>query len=43
MKFLKNISLKKFSNFRIGGKAKYFFKAKNISEIKKALMLAKQL
>jgi len=43
MKFLKNISLKKFSNFRIGGKAKYFFKAKNISEIKKALVLAKQL
>lgn len=43
MKFLKNISLKKFSNFRIGGKAKYFFKAKNISEIKKALILAKQL
>jgi len=43
MKFLKNISLKKFSNFRIGGKAKYFFKAKNISEIKKALVLAKKL
>ena len=43
MKFLRNISLKKFSNFRIGGKAKYFFEAKNISEIKKALILAKQL
>jgi UDP-N-acetylmuramate dehydrogenase len=43
MKFLRNISLKKFSNFHIGGKAKYFFEAKNISEIKKALILAKQL
>jgi UDP-N-acetylmuramate dehydrogenase len=43
MKFLRNISLKKFSNFRIGGKAKYFFEAKNISEIKKALILAKKL
>jgi len=43
MKFLKNVSLKKFNNFRIGGKAKYFLKAKNISEIKKALVLAKKL
>jgi len=43
MKFLRNISLKKISNFRIGGKAKYFFEAKNISEIKKALILAKKL
>ena len=35
--FLKNIKLSRYSNYRIGGRASYFFEAKNIEEIKSAL------
>ncbi|MCS6789230.1 MAG: UDP-N-acetylmuramate dehydrogenase [Patescibacteria group bacterium] len=43
VKFLKNISLKKYSNFQIGNKAKYFFEAKNLKDLKQALLKAKKL
>lgn len=42
MKFLNNISLKEYSNFKVGGKAKYFFEAKISKSLKKALLKAKQ-
>ncbi len=35
--FKKDILLSKYSNYRIGGPAKYFFEAKNIDEIIKAI------
>ena len=39
----KNIPLKNYTTFRIGGKAKYFFEAKNKEEAIKALKIAKEL
>ncbi len=38
----KNISLSDYSNFRIGGKADYFFEATTVDELKKAILLARQ-
>ncbi|NIM91347.1 MAG: UDP-N-acetylmuramate dehydrogenase [Candidatus Aminicenantes bacterium] len=38
----KNISLRDYSNFRIGGKADYFFEATTVDELKKAILLARQ-
>lgn len=38
----KNISLKNYSTFKIGGKAKYFIKVSNISQIKEAISWAKE-
>ena len=35
--FQRNISLSKYSSYKIGGPAKYFFKAKNIEDIIKAI------
>lgn len=43
MNFKKNISLNNFSNFKIGGKAQYFFEAKKISDLKQAILKAKKL
>lgn len=40
MKIRRNISLKNFTTFRIGGKANYFVEAKNDKEIKEALGFA---
>jgi UDP-N-acetylmuramate dehydrogenase len=41
IKFQENIPLAKFSSYKIGGPARYFFEAHNIEEIKKALQEAK--
>ncbi|MFH0739981.1 MAG: UDP-N-acetylmuramate dehydrogenase [bacterium] len=41
-KIKKNISLKDFTSFKIGGKAKYFFKAENKEEIIEAIKWAQQ-
>ena len=41
--FKENISLKDISHYKIGGKAKYFFEAKNISEIKQAVKMARDI
>ncbi|MEK7555292.1 MAG: UDP-N-acetylmuramate dehydrogenase [Patescibacteria group bacterium] len=41
--FQKRVLLSKYSNFKIGGPAKYFFEAKNVEEIIKAVKLAKRL
>ena len=41
MEIKKNIALAKYTTFRIGGKAKYFFAAKNKEEIIKAVKWAK--
>lgn len=38
----KNILLKRYTTFRIGGKAQYFFIAKNKSDIKMAVFVAKK-
>jgi UDP-N-acetylmuramate dehydrogenase len=38
-----NISLKKYTTFRIGGPAKYFFVAKNKEDLIKAIKIAKSL
>ncbi len=38
----KNISLRDYSNFRIGGKADYFFEANSVDELKKAILFARQ-
>jgi len=38
----KNIRLSDYSNFRIGGKADYFFEATSVDELKKAILLARQ-
>ena len=38
-----NISLKNYNTFRIGGKAKYFFVAKNKDELVSAILVAKRL
>lgn len=37
-----NVSLKNYTTFRIGGRAKYFFEAKTTKEIIKALLMAKE-
>lgn len=42
MKFQKNISLKKYTAFKIGGTARYFFKAKNRSDLLKAVKEAQK-
>lgn len=42
IKFQKNISLANFSTFKIGGKIKYFLKAKNEKEIVEAIKWAKE-
>ncbi len=39
----KNVSLKNYTTFKIGGPAKYFFIAENEKEIKKAVKAAKEL
>jgi len=39
----KNISLKNFTTFKIGGKAKYFFTAESKKELMKAVFAAKKL
>ncbi|MEK7138018.1 MAG: UDP-N-acetylmuramate dehydrogenase [Patescibacteria group bacterium] len=41
IKISKNVLLSKHSNYRIGGKAKYFFEAKTVKEIKDAILWAK--
>jgi len=42
MKLQKNVSLKKYTTFKIGGPAKYFFVAKNKSDLLKAVQEAKK-
>lgn len=42
MKIKKNISLKNFTTFKIGGKAKFFVKIKNTEELKKAVNFTKE-
>ena len=42
-KFQKNISLKNYKTFKIGGPAKYFFVAKTKDSLKTALNAAKDL
>ncbi len=41
--FKPNISLKDISHYKIGGKAKYFFEAKNIDEIKQSVTRARDI
>ena len=43
MKFQKNVLLKNYTTFRIGGKAKYFFVAENKEDLIKAIKVAKIL
>ena len=40
--FTENVSLSNYSWFNLGGKAEYFYKAKDISELKKFLKEAKE-
>lgn len=40
---MKNILLKKYTTFKIGGPAKYFFNAKNKEDLIKAIKIAKKL
>ena len=42
-KFQKNVLLKNYTTFRIGGPAKYFFVAKNKEDLVKAISVAKKL
>jgi len=42
MEIRKNVSLKAYSTFKIGGRAKYFTVVKNTEEISKAISLAKE-
>jgi len=42
MEFQKNVSLKKYTTFRIGGKAKYFFVAKTKDNLIEAIKTAKK-
>jgi len=39
----KNVSLKNYTTFKIGGRAKYFFVAKNKTELIKATLVAKKI
>jgi len=41
--FKKNVSLKNYTTFKIGGKAKYFFTAKTKEDLVKAIAAAKEL
>ncbi len=41
--FQKNVSLKNYTTFKIGGKAKYFFTAKTKEDLVKAIAAAKEL
>jgi len=43
VKFKKNVSLKNYTTFKIGGPAKYFYIAKNKTELIKAIKEAKKL
>jgi UDP-N-acetylmuramate dehydrogenase len=43
MKFRKNVSLKNYTTFKIGGRAKYFFIAKTKKDLIKAVATAKKL
>jgi UDP-N-acetylmuramate dehydrogenase len=43
MKFKRNVLLKNYTTFRIGGPAKYFFVAKNKTELIEAILTAKKL
>lgn len=43
MNFRKNISLKKYTTFQIGGKAKYFFVAKTKTDLISAIKMAKKM
>jgi len=43
MKFRKNVPLKNYTTFKIGGPAKYFFEAKRKEELIEAIKLAKKL
>ncbi len=42
MEFLKNIPLKKYTSFKIGGQTKYFFEAKNLKSLVGTVKKAKQ-
>jgi len=42
MKFQENIALSQFSNYRIGGPAKFFFEAKDADEIAEAIGIARK-
>ncbi|MFH1402626.1 MAG: UDP-N-acetylmuramate dehydrogenase [Patescibacteria group bacterium] len=42
MQIQKNISLAQFTTFKIGGRAKYFARVKNLEDLKEALDFAKQ-
>ena len=42
MKFQKNVLLKNHTSFKIGGPAKYFFEARNLKDLIKALKEAKK-
>lgn len=41
--FQENVSLKKYSEYRIGGPAQYFFEARNLKEVKAAINRFEQL
>lgn len=41
--FKRNVLLNKYSNYKIGGPAKYFFEARNVKEIIKAVKKARQM
>ena len=43
VKFQKNVSLKNYTNFRIGGKAKYFFSAKTEEELIETVRIAREM
>ena len=42
MEFKKNVWLKNYTTFKIGGRAKYFFKAKTKEELIEAVKIAEQ-
>jgi len=43
MEFQKNVSLKKYTTFRVGGRAKYFFVAKTEKDLIEAIKTAKKM
>lgn len=43
MNFKRNISLDRYTAFKIGGKARYFFEARNIEDLMEAIKSAKKL
>ena len=42
MKILENVSLKELTTFKVGGRARYFCEAKNLTEVAKAVDFAKK-